>query len=764
MDYATKWPEAFPLKNTSTETLLDCLVEMTARLGIPEEVLSDNGSNFVSKTMHQFCQLTGIYQIKTSPYHPQTDGMVERFNATMKRLLKKLTQKSIKEWDKCLPFVLWAYRGTVHSTTGYSPFELLFGRTMKTPIDELAKYWKEKQGEKDIEVVEYLRDLGDKLEIVQGMATIKEKEAKLAHKKYHDDKAIERSFNVGDYVLVFQPRRLSKLQNEWRGPVVITKKLTEVTYQVDLGQGPKRFRTFHVNGMKAWHSPVPAVLLAVDGEMHDPVPDTTQDQINQPTQLQPHQRNELERLKTEFQEVINDVPGRTSMVEHTIETGDASPIRLPPYRLPYSSHEFLRNEIKILLEQNIIVPSKSPWAAPVVLVPKGDGTKRLCIDYRKLNLVTQADPYPIPRIEELIDGIGDAKWTTALDLTKGYWQVPMEKSSQEKTAFVTPWGKYELTTMPFGLVAAPSTFQRLMDQIFHDTHQYAVAYLDDIIVHSQTWDEHIYHLREVFTRLQQAGLKIKEKKCRFACNSCTYLGHVVGNGQVRPMEAKVKAVKEFKQPKTKKDVRAFLGLCGYYRRFITTFSTRATPLSNLTRKEMPKRVIWTEQLETSFQKLKDMLTNYPVLSTPIWGKEFILQTDASNSGIGYVLSQQDDMGDEHPIAYGSRKLLPRETKYSVIEREGLAIVEGVKHFRVYLEGVPFRIETDHNPLTQLSQLKDSHGRIARWILALQPYNYTMAYRPGRRNGNADGLSREHGSRLEEGEMSGIALLSLTSHP
>ena len=180
----------------------------------------------------------------------------------------------------------------------------------------------------------------------------------------------------------------------------------------------------------------------------------------------------------------------------------------------------------------------------------------------------------------------------------------------EKTAFVTPWGKYEFTTVPFGLVAAPFTFQRLMDQIFHDTHQYVVAYLDDIIVHRQTWDEHTYHLREIFTQLQQAGLKIKEKTCHFACNSCTYLGHVVGNGQVRPMEAKVKAVKESKKPKTKKDVRAFLGLCGYYHRFIATFSTIATPLSNLTRKEMPNRVIWTEQLETSFQELKDMLTNY----------------------------------------------------------------------------------------------------------------------------------------------------------
>ena len=182
MDYATKWPEAVPVKNTSTETLLDCLVEMTTRLEIPEEVFSDNGSNFVSKTMHQFCQLTGIHQIKISPYHPQTDGKVERFNATTKRLLKKLTQKSIKEWDKCLPFVLWAYRGTVHSTIGHSPFELIFSRTMKTPTDELAIYWKEKLGEKDIKVVEYLRDLGDKLKIVQGMATINKKEAKLATK------------------------------------------------------------------------------------------------------------------------------------------------------------------------------------------------------------------------------------------------------------------------------------------------------------------------------------------------------------------------------------------------------------------------------------------------------------------------------------------------------------------------------------------------------------------------------------------------------
>ena len=259
MDSAPKWPEAYSIKNTTTETPMGCLVDLTARLGVPEEILSDNGSNFVSRTMSQFCQLTGIHQIKISPYHPQTDGMVE-LNSTMKRLLRKLTPKNVKEWDDCLPFVLWAYRGTIHSSTGFSPYELVFGRTMKTPLDKLSKYWKGKREEKDMEVVEYLRLLKEKLDIVREMATTNEKEAKLAHKRFHDTKSVERNFNVGDCVLVFQPKKLSKLQSEWRGPVLITKKLTEVTYQVDLGQSPKRFLTFHVNSIKAWNSPVPAVL------------------------------------------------------------------------------------------------------------------------------------------------------------------------------------------------------------------------------------------------------------------------------------------------------------------------------------------------------------------------------------------------------------------------------------------------------------------------------------------------------------------------
>ena len=240
----------------------------------------------------------------------------------------------------------------------------------------------------------------------------------------------------------------------------------------------------------------------------------------------------------------------------------------------------------------------------MVLVPKKDGGKRLCVDYRKLNLVTKADPYPITRIEDMIDDIGQASYITALDLTKGYWQVPVAKASQEKTAFVTPWGKYQFVTMPFGLVNALSTFQRLMDQLLEGTQMFAAAYLDDVIIHSRCWEEHLEHLREILTRLRKAGLTIKESKCKFARNECEYLGHTLGNGKVHPLQAKIQAIQDFNQPFTKKkDVRAFLGICGYYRRFIPDFSTIANPLTELTRKDKPNIIVWGKETQQSIQHL-----------------------------------------------------------------------------------------------------------------------------------------------------------------
>ena len=267
-----------------------------------------------------------------------------------------------------------------------------------------------------------------------------------------------------------------------------------------------------------------------------------------------------------------------------ISTGDYLPIRLPPYRLAHTAQETLREEIKTLLEQGIIEPSKSPRAPPLVLAPKNDGTTRMCVDYRKLNAVTVGDPHPLPNIEELINSIGGSRFISTLDLTKGCYQVPVEKSSRQKTAFITPYGKCQFTTLPFALVSAPSTFQRLMDHVLQEMHRFTAAYLDNILIHSANWEDHLDHFKQLLERLRAAGLGIKKKKCSFAVNNCVYLGHVVGGREIKPMECKIQAVREYKQPQTKKQMRAFLGLCGYYRRFIPSFSTIANHLTELTRK------------------------------------------------------------------------------------------------------------------------------------------------------------------------------------
>ena len=268
---------------------------------------------------------------------------------------------------------------------------------------------------------------------------------------------------------------------------------------------------------------------------------------------------------------------------------------------------------KVTINDPYPLPNIEDLIANIVLVKKKDGSLRMCVDYRKLSKETINDPYPLPNIEDLIANIGLPKFISTLDLIKGYYQVPVNSQHREKTVFVTPCGKYEFLMMPFGLISAPSTFQRLMDGLLNGLHDFTVACLDDIIIHSDTWENHLNHMEIVFEKLREAGLKVKERKCTFGYGSCIYLGHLVGNCLVQPMQCKVEAVKIFKHPKTKKDVRSFLGLCSYYWKFIPNFSSIATPLSDLTRKSIPKQVKWNEKCDKAFIELKEVLTRGPIL-------------------------------------------------------------------------------------------------------------------------------------------------------
>ena len=519
----------------------------------------------------------------------------------------------------------------------------------------------------------------------------------------------------------------------------------------------KRRRVFHVNLLKKWNPPLAIVCLAE--ELQDATDDVTltrseeemlswtwedsQDiELVMGEHLSTAKRTELRKLlTTEYADVLQNKPGRTSLTQHTVHTDTAQPTRLPPYRLPHAYRNAVLQELKEMIASGVIEPTVSEWSSPLVVVPKKDGGVRLCVDYRQLNKVSTFDAYPMPRASDVIDRLGQKCFITTLDLNRGYWQVPMDPESRPKTAFSSPLGLFQFTVMPFGLCGAPATFQRLMDEVLRGAGDYADAYLDDIIIFSDTWSDHMDHLRDVLERLRRAGLTIKVKKCQFARSHCTYLGHVVGSGEVRPDSAKVEAVKNFPVPRTKRDVRIFLGLSGYYRRMIPDYSTIATPLTDLTTKAAPTYVVWTTKCNDAFQKLKQRLCNEPVLRTPDFHRQFYLQTDASDVGVGAVLSQLDDQGEDHPVAFFSRKLLAREQKYAAVEKECLAIKLAMQHFQVYLLGRLFVVQTDHRALQWLDQAKDTNSRLCRWSLAMQPYQFKVEHRAGTDNGNADSLSR-----------------------
>ena len=431
--------------------------------------------------------------------------------------------------------------------------------------------------------------------------------------------------------------------------------------------------------------------------------------------------------------------GRTSELMHKIDTGDAKPIKQPLRRVPFHLKDEVGNLLTEMQQQGIIEPSQSPWASPVVLVRKKDGSIRFCIDYRKVNQVTRRDSYPLPRVDDILDSLSGAQWFTTLDLASGYWQVMVDPKDREKTAFTTNHGLYQFRVMPFGLTNAPSTFQRLMELVLAGLRwETCLAYLDDVIVFGRTFDEHLQRLSQVLSRFRQANLKVNLTKCQFFKKSVSFLGHVISHKGIETDPKKTEAVRSWPPPENIEELRSFLGLATYYRRFIRNFARIAVPLFQLLQKKEPFQ--WLERHADAFATLKSKLTSAPVLAYPKSEGQFYLDTDASNNAIGAVLSQSQD-GVERVIAYGSRALTKSERNYCVTRRELLALVYFMQYFKCYLLGKPFTVRTDHAALKWIQSFKEPEGQIARWIEQLQQYEFSTQHRSGKVHLNADGLSR-----------------------
>ena len=434
--------------------------------------------------------------------------------------------------------------------------------------------------------------------------------------------------------------------------------------------------------------------------------------------------------------------GKCNVGEHDIETEDHRPFRIPPYRTSPDIKEEIERQVEKMKEQNIVVPSTSPYNSPVVLCKKKDGTFRFAIDYRKLNKITKPMSYPLPNLNDVFDAIGNAKANTfsVLDLCQGFWQIPLNSQAREKCAFVTHSGVYEWTRMPFGLRNSSITFSRVLGQVLQGLNwKNVLAYVDDILIFSKNFEEHLHHLSQVFGRLKNADLKLKPSKCQFAVKEVKYLGHVLTKDGVKVDEDKVKIVKNYPTPKNQTEVRQLIGLTNYYRKFVRNYAKICVPLNKLLQKESPFE--WTQQCQDAFETLKDALTSAPILAFPDMSKPFELITDASGHSLGYLLCQKDSQNRECVISYGERALKREEKRWTVSEKECLAVLEGIKNNKVYLSHSKFTVVTDHKALVWLHKIKDTNAKLGRWALQLQNYTFDVIYREGKNNQNADALSR-----------------------
>lgn len=467
----------------------------------------------------------------------------------------------------------------------------------------------------------------------------------------------------------------------------------------------------------------------------------------------------LQQLLQEFEDVFQPPekwsPGGTTIARHRIDTGDSPPVVAPLHRHAPRIETLIEEEVSQMLAQNVIEPSQSEWRAPVVLVRKKDGTMRFCVDYRRLNAVTKRNQYPMPDAGALLAQLGEAQVFSTLDLASGYWQVELEPGDRDKTAFATRSGLYRFNVMPFGLVGAPATFQRVMRQALASVgEERCCVYLDDVLVFSPNMEQHLGDLRRVLQALRAARLVAKRSKCNFGRSELKFLGHIVGARTVRTDPAKITAMLSIPSPCNIHQLRVFLGVTGYYRRFILNYSLLAEPLTALLRADTPFR--WGPRQQQAFEELRRRLTSAPVLAQPDWQKPFVLATDASNVAIGAVLSQpgtatreiETATGEltvtsdvEKPVAFASRQLNSAEKNYSATERECLAVVWGLQHFRRFVLGSRVIVYSDHEALRWLLAVREPTSRLARWVWQLNEFDIEIRHRPGRAMAPADALSR-----------------------
>ncbi|XP_076057418.1 uncharacterized protein LOC143034959 [Oratosquilla oratoria] len=664
MDTFSRYPEAVPLRRVHAKVVFQELIKFFTRWGLPRELQTDQGSVFLSKEVMQGLGALGIVKVTSSAYHPQSQGALERYHQTLKTMLKKWCLDNDTGWDQALPYLLFAVREVPNESMGISPFDMVFGHCVRGPLRVLKECLLEPLGAP--KVIKSVEDMRSRLASCWQRARETLQSAQERMKQNYDRKARVREFKQGDKVLVLLPFQGNPLRAKFSGPYVVVKRVGELNYVVATPDRRRKEQLCHLNMLKDYQ----------------------------------------ERDK-------NDVggPGRSVCTVSIVPEEDEDSIS-PTLEMTWKTNA--EKEIDYMLAHNLIQPAQSEWSSPAILVPKSDGTQRFCIDFRRVNAVTKKDSYPLPRIEECIDRVGGSRFISKLDLLRGYWQVPMTPRAQSISCFTTLGRTYQCNVMPFGMTNAPATFQRLMNNLT-ETIPGCVTYLDDVVIYSNTWQEHLSRLVLFFDKLVSANLVLNLSKCDFVKAKVRYLGYVVGQGEVAPPHAKVEAILNIVTPKSKREVRCFLGTIAYYRMFIYNFSALVAPLTDLLKKGT--KFQWTETCNSAFVQAKSVLCTGPVLQAPDFSEPFHLYCDASNMGVGSVLLQTKNKVD-HPVSYFSKKLNMAQLKYSTIEKELLSIILALKHFAVY---IPVGAQSNTSPWG--SNLAEAVSRVTLPIKKADTYAY-----------------------------------------
>lgn len=741
VDLATKYPDAIALRRLDSETVAEALLEIYSRVGLPNEILHDQGTNFMSSVMRRFNEILKIKRINTTPWNPKCNGSCEGFNKCLKQMLKKISDDTPQTWDRFLQPLLFAYREVPHTSTGFSPFELLFGYEVRGPLFLIKEKLLDNCETEEEPITTYVLRMRERIREFMKISNANEGNSKRKQKLYYDRSCKDRKFMEGDRVLLLLPTSTSKLIAEWKGPYDVVRRLNKVDYVVRVGD---REKTYHINMLKKFFVRPTHDDCSEEGmQVANAV---VTDQVNGNVyefgaSLSTNQVGILRDCVNKFSSVFNDKPGRIVSMAYNIEIDPkVKPCSSRPYKVPFHLKEKVKCELDKWVNHGVIRKSTSEWASPVVIVKTAESSIRLTVDYRLINPHVRNDNFPMPTIDMVIERLSSAKIMTKLDLTKAYWQIPLTEESCKYTSFVTEFGQFEFTALPMGIRPAASLCSRIMKEILVGCDTFVTNFIDDVVVYSSNFDEHVTHLSCVMGKFSRAGVTLNVKKCMFAQNSVKFLGFIIGGGTIKPNPVKVSAIRNFPKPTTKKELRSFLGLLNFYRRFLPNLSSVICPLTNMLRKAFPDKLVWPEDKSNSFRTAVRMLSEDVSLTIPKPNYKFVLHTDACDYGIGAVLCQEID---DHirPISFVSRKLNKAEMNYSVIEKECLAIRWAISRFSEYLYGGKFIVKTDHAPLQWLRQNKNKNSRLMRWALELQQYDFSICYIRGSENLLADLLSR-----------------------